>query len=628
MSLYKLKTITDAEFQKNSISALADKPNKVSLFGQGGLTAKALKEWFDLLPRLLAGRYNYVSDAFSGKDATKFIAIDESLKKTFPDAQSLFDFFELWAFDQAVTGGICKHIYALYLDSTDKEWKTRSLVDIINSLTFRIGVAEKTPSYDVQLESETDATSGAQSAVLVCKDKDGKETRRMRVELLVNSANLEDEAVVGSKIRNGAIGRAKLDKALVGELDALNEKIVNAGSGLAKLKPPLSATTNSRKMTLSVVNRDVPFAIKNYVYVDGNIVGSVDEGKDFDFSEFVNGRINMTLDVTAGGAGLSESDATKASWGLTNGDEDGIVYSEIHDAAAYEVTSITSLGERTVASYIEGKPVLEANGVCIGSASNPFLLDKLVFLGGLSEVSGFTNCNIEVLYLPSVEVVSGFDNNCSIQRFYSLENADANIAKSVVDLSPNNGFRRINTWCTGVGGDETFEWAYKPDDTIRVTYWKGDGNGYANIVIPDQIEGKYVNGLGKFFAYNSAYVTGIEFGEHMEQINASALRNCSKLGYIKFNVGLTDIGEHAFRYAGITELDLSMCEKLATIKGRAFGDCSKLKTIRLPSNVTSIAATAFANCKAVSAIYAPWSPGAVAGAPWGATNAQVIYEEG
>ena len=626
MALKKLTKITDAEFQKNSISALADKPNKVSLFGQGGLTAKALKEWFDLLPRLLTGRYNSISDAFSGKDATKFIAIDDSLKKSFPGVESLFDFLGLWAMDQAVSGGICRLIYVLYMEEGDEKEKPRSLDEIVAGITQRVGVVEASKAFDVLLESDKDDKNNANNVVLVCRDKNGRETKRMKVALQVNSANLEDRAVVASKIDDGAIGRTKLDRALVSELNALNEKMNNANGALAKLREPLSATAQSREMTLSIVNRDVPFVIKNYVYIQDELVGSVNNGEPFDFSKFVMGIDRVTIKVTAGGTGLSESDPIEAYWGRTNGDQQGIVYSAIDDNR-YAVTRIDAGGERIVASLVEGKPVEEANNVCVGNPTYPFELDRLIFLGGLLELSGFNYCNIEVMYLPSVQSASGFDNNCSIQRFYSLDNADANIVKSVVDLSPNNGFRRINTWCTGVGGDETFEWAYKPDDTIRVTYWKGDGNGYANIVIPDQIEGKHVNGLGKFFAYNSAYVTGIEFGEHMEQINANALRNCSKLGYIKFNVGLTDIGEHAFRYAGITELDLSMCEKLKSIMGRAFSDCSKLETVRLPSNVTTIKETAFANCKALKKIYAPWKINAVAGAPWGATNATVIYEE-
>ena len=40
---------------------------------------------------------------------------------------------------------------------------------------------------------------------------------------------------------------------------------------------------------------------------------------------------------------------------------------------------------------------------------------------------------------------------------------------------------------------------------------------------------------------------------------------------------------------------------------------------------TSIASSAFSNCVKLTTINVPWAEGAVANAPWGATNATINY---
>ncbi|MDD7681279.1 MAG: leucine-rich repeat protein [Stecheria intestinalis] len=53
--------------------------------------------------------------------------------------------------------------------------------------------------------------------------------------------------------------------------------------------------------------------------------------------------------------------------------------------------------------------------------------------------------------------------------------------------------------------------------------------------------------------------------------------------------------------------------------------CSKLKTVTFRATSMSLSKTTFIMCDALTDIYVPWAEGAVAGAPWGATNATVHY---
>lgn len=61
-----------------------------------------------------------------------------------------------------------------------------------------------------------------------------------------------------------------------------------------------------------------------------------------------------------------------------------------------------------------------------------------------------------------------------------------------------------------------------------------------------------------------------------------------------------------------------------TIATRAFSNCSALKTVSI-LNSTSINASAFNQCPAVTDVYVDFAAGDVSGAPWGATNATIHY---
>lgn len=56
-----------------------------------------------------------------------------------------------------------------------------------------------------------------------------------------------------------------------------------------------------------------------------------------------------------------------------------------------------------------------------------------------------------------------------------------------------------------------------------------------------------------------------------------------------------------------------------------FSGCSGLAAITFKGTPTSISSVAFQDCPRLATINVPWSEGAVANAPWGATNATINY---
>ena len=101
--------------------------------------------------------------------------------------------------------------------------------------------------------------------------------------------------------------------------------------------------------------------------------------------------------------------------------------------------------------------------------------------------------------------------------------------------------------------------------------------------------------------YGCSNLTLTSLPENITSINSNTFNSCYKLTSISFPKNLNDIAYYAFR------------------------DCTGLKQITFRSTVTSISTSAFSGCSNLTVINAPWAEGAVAGAPWGATNATINY---
>lgn len=77
--------------------------------------------------------------------------------------------------------------------------------------------------------------------------------------------------------------------------------------------------------------------------------------------------------------------------------------------------------------------------------------------------------------------------------------------------------------------------------------------------------------------------------------------NCYELALTTLPSGITTIGEYAFN------------------------GCSSLASLTFEGTPESIGGTAFNDCNNLTTINVPWAEGAVANAPWGATNATINY---
>ena len=127
-------------------------------------------------------------------------------------------------------------------------------------------------------------------------------------------------------------------------------------------------------------------------------------------------------------------------------------------------------------------------------------------------------------------------------------------------------------------------------------------------------------------------IYAFQYCRNLEEIHFASLKTidqlvfngCSSLKTIDIP-NLVTIGNSAF--ANCTSLEeLELPASVRTIDTNAFGSDTSLRTVIFRSStMNSIAYNAFNKCTGLTDIYVPWAEGAVAAAPWGATNATIHY---
>lgn len=134
-----------------------------------------------------------------------------------------------------------------------------------------------------------------------------------------------------------------------------------------------------------------------------------------------------------------------------------------------------------------------------------------------------------------------------------------------------------------------------------------------------------ITSLGDYAFADCSMLTLTSLPSGITSLPTAAFQYCPKIALTIFPSGLTSIGDYAFKQ-GTGLASITLPPALTTIGDYAFANCTGLETVRFTSTVSSIPNGVFSGCTKLSTIYVPWSQGQVANAPWGASNATIVYD--
>ena len=148
-------------------------------------------------------------------------------------------------------------------------------------------------------------------------------------------------------------------------------------------------------------------------------------------------------------------------------------------------------------------------------------------------------------------------------------------------------------------------------------------HGCGKLVIGSLPSGLTSIGASVFLDCNNLELSALPSGLQ-GTIGNWSFANCYKIAINSVPEGVTKLDTRAFQNCdGIQTLTLP--STMTNVGYLSLGYCDALASVTFQSTPTSIDAACFNGSSALTDIYVPWAEGAVANAPWGATNATIHY---
>jgi len=125
-------------------------------------------------------------------------------------------------------------------------------------------------------------------------------------------------------------------------------------------------------------------------------------------------------------------------------------------------------------------------------------------------------------------------------------------------------------------------------------------SGIESIYLPEKIK---ILGEAAFKDCENLQTVAISLSSNLEHIFPDAFRNCRKLKYINLPDTVIDIASGAFSNSGLESITLPSNPQYTTIQSGMFATCAALSCVVIPTNVTRIEPSVFANCSMLNEVY-------------------------
>ena len=144
---------------------------------------------------------------------------------------------------------------------------------------------------------------------------------------------------------------------------------------------------------------------------------------------------------------------------------------------------------------------------------------------------------------------------------------------------------------TDAGG----QWMYVLEDGgVTITGYAEEPIG--DLVIPGELDGYPVIGIGEDAFYRRDSLTSVTISEGVTRIDGGAFYWCESLASAIIPDSVTSIGEWAFKEC-YTLTNVTIGSNVTSIGGFAFFGCESLRDVAIPASVTDIGEYTFAECE-------------------------------
>ena len=495
------------------------------------------------------------------------------------------------------------------------------------------------------------------------------------------------EALEEIKIAMEGIKIEKLAKGEKVTLDTFIETTENPNLNLLESKLyNLDEEVEVTKTTLENNEDILEVFYKNYEFIiSGDLsVTIVGDTQKISVKPSIKDRTITSLTIESDITGVELSEVT----GIYYSCDDGKTWKDSGNATEYVYNGLLAGTDYNVKVKIivNNKKEIISDSITGTTQSTADIIAKMPADFFITTDSGATISGINASYIVNNEIVyDGFDGTLVIPAKWN--NVDVTNLASTSITSKNNlqtlyveeGLKTIGTnafsWCNSL-----------VEVTLPTSIENLETNGYGTqafyncsnitkVTIPQLV----INGsdtISNVFPSSYSKIDEVNYNEEITYIGANAFSGCIGLKDINIPQTVTSINEEAFSgctgltkvtipgyiktigknaFSSCTEMtDLILKTGVETVSSGAFNSCSKLSNITLEEGLKTIGTNAFSwcnslvevtlptsienletngygtqafyNCSNITKITVKKAEGTLAGSPWGASNATVVWE--
>ena len=192
--------------------------------------------------------------------------------------------------------------------------------------------------------------------------------------------------------------------------------------------------------------------------------------------------------------------------------------------------------------------------------------------------------------------------------------------KASVEVNVESGDSNADAIWRGLA-EQTITDVTIPNGTAAIAQSAFYGNNFVNVTLPES-----VTSIGESAFQNCPSLESINLPSGLTEIGANAFNACKKLAITEIPSGVTKLMSYVFAYNAATEFTVHA--GVTALYQGCINRAPNMKKVTFLGTPTTIHASAFSYCTAITDIYVPWAEGEVANAPWGATNATIHYGVG